>query len=55
MNSSEAIRVEQARLIHRNIPTAVIGGFIVASLTAAIFSTVTPASNVCPGCWRRHC
>jgi len=46
MNSSEAIRVEQARLIHRNIPTAVIGGFIVASLTAAIFSTVTPARNV---------
>lgn len=46
MNSAESIRIEQARLIHRNIPTAVIGGFIVASLTAGIFSLVAPTGNV---------
>ena len=46
METSEAIRVEQARLIHRNIPTAVIGGFIVACLTAAVFSRVAPMENV---------
>ena len=42
MDIREAIRVEQARLIHRNIPTAVIGGFIVAVLTAVVFGQVMP-------------
>jgi signal transduction histidine kinase/FixJ family two-component response regulator len=46
MNTGEAVRVEQAKLIHRNIPTAVIGGFIVACVTAGIFSLVTPTGNV---------
>lgn len=46
MDTSEAIRIEQARLIHRNIPTAVIGGFIVASLAAAVFSQVAPVENI---------
>lgn len=46
METSEAIRIEQARLIHRNIPTAVIGGFIVVSLAAAVFSQVAPVENV---------
>jgi signal transduction histidine kinase/ActR/RegA family two-component response regulator len=46
MHTSEAIYIEQARLVHRNIPTAVIGGFIVASLTAAVFAQVAPATHV---------
>lgn len=46
MKTGEAVRVEQAKLIHRNIPTAVIGGFIVACVTAGIFSLVAPAGNV---------
>jgi two-component system, sensor histidine kinase len=46
MQTSEAIRIDQARLIHRNIPTAVIGGLIVAGLTAAVFARVAPASHI---------
>ena len=46
MDIEQAIRTEQGRLIHRNIPTAVIGGFVVASLTAAVFSGATPAANI---------
>ena len=46
MDTSDAIRIEQARLIHRNIPTAVVGGFIVVCLTGAVFSQVAPAQNI---------
>lgn len=46
MDIRQAIRIEQARLIHRNIPTAVIGGFVVAGLTAAVFSQVSPLKNI---------
>ncbi|MFN0316175.1 MAG: hybrid sensor histidine kinase/response regulator [Burkholderiales bacterium] len=46
MDINQAIRAEQARLIHRNIPTAVIGGFIVVCLTVAVFSRVVPLANI---------
>jgi len=46
MDIRQAIRIEQARLIHRNIPTAVIGGFVVAGLTAAVFSQVMPLDGI---------
>ncbi|MEC5384647.1 ATP-binding protein [Uliginosibacterium sp. H3] len=39
---AEATLVEQARLIHRNIPTATFFGFLVACLFALVFSRVTP-------------
>lgn len=45
MDIRQAIRIEQARLIHRNIPTAVIGGFFVAILTAVVFAQVQPLEN----------
>ena len=48
MDIRQAIRVEQGRLIHRNIPTAVVGGFLVASLTVAVFSQVTPLRSLLP-------
>ena len=46
MNIDEAIRVEQARLIHRNVPAAVIGGFVVVCLVVAVFSRVVPTSRL---------
>ncbi|HVY08200.1 MAG TPA: hybrid sensor histidine kinase/response regulator [Burkholderiales bacterium] len=46
MTTGESIRIEQARLIHRNMPTAVIGGFLVAALTALVFARVTPVASV---------
>lgn len=46
MDIRQAIRVEQARLIHRNIPTAVVGGFVVAALTAAVFAQVSAMTSL---------
>lgn len=45
MDIRQAIRIEQARLIHRNIPTAVVGGFVVAILTATVFAQVVPLES----------
>jgi signal transduction histidine kinase len=46
MDTSKTIYIEQARLVHRNIPTAVVGGFIMASLAAAVFAPVAPATHI---------
>src|SRR6266850_6486742 len=46
METGEAIRIEQARLLHRNVPTAVIGGFVVVCMVVAIFFRVVPTGRL---------
>jgi uncharacterized membrane protein len=38
MTVEQAITAEQARHIHAQIPTAVIGGFVIACIAAAVFA-----------------
>jgi Na+/glutamate symporter len=40
--NGEPIRRKQACLIHRNVPAAVIGGFLVMCLVVAVFSKLVP-------------
>jgi two-component system, sensor histidine kinase len=38
----DALQTEQARFIHRSVPTAVLGGLIVVCLVAVVFHAVVP-------------
>jgi two-component system, sensor histidine kinase len=49
MNTTDAIAVEQAQHIHRNLPTGVVGGLFVACITASAFWGV--ADHAYLGIW----
>jgi signal transduction histidine kinase len=46
MDTRDAVLVEQAESLHRNMPTAVIGGLFVACVTAAVFWNVAEHTPV---------
>jgi two-component system, sensor histidine kinase len=47
MNIENAIRIEQARIIHSNLPTASLGGLVVLGLVVFVFrNSVSPASLI---------
>jgi signal transduction histidine kinase/CheY-like chemotaxis protein len=46
MDIEEAIRIEQAQLILRNMPPAVIGGYVVVCLVIAVFWPVVPHATL---------
>jgi two-component system, sensor histidine kinase len=46
MTVEQAITAEQARHIHAQIPTAVIGGFVIACIAAAVFAGGAPRGAV---------
>ncbi|HKY02879.1 MAG TPA: hybrid sensor histidine kinase/response regulator [Burkholderiales bacterium] len=43
MSIAELVRVEQARLLHQNVPTAALGGLAILAIVAVVFSPVVPA------------
>lgn len=49
MIDAEALTREQARLIHRNAPTGIIGGFVVACVLASAFWSVSEHAHL--GLW----
>ncbi len=49
MTNAEALLREQARLIHRNAPTGIIGGFVVACVLASAFWSVSEHAHL--GLW----
>jgi signal transduction histidine kinase len=49
MSVEDAIAVEQAKHIHAQIPTAVIGGFVIACIAASVFWNVV--DNAYLGAW----
>src|SRR5262245_48215681 len=42
MNAAELVRIEQARLIHQNVPMAALGGLAILAIVAVVFSAVVP-------------
>jgi len=46
MSVEDAIAVEQAKHIHAQIPTAVIGGFVIACIAASVFWSVADHAHL---------